>query len=813
MNDFINTNEIMVKIYGNEMKAEHLHQEVEFLYVMEGRIRVSILEKTFDLNGEDMIVINAHERHCIQPVEDALYARLHIPYALIQHVYDGIHTIFRCNSTVGDNENFKAVRKVIKQMLFCQLNLTYEAGTDNKIDFEYFSLFFHLLELLTVHFLMKSSNSVLPGTADKSGTRMAQINDFIQKHYAQAISLRDLSEYLYLSEGYLSRYFRQTYHMKFTDYLKKIRLRYAVDDLLYTDRDITKIACENGFSSVSFFNRVFKETYGMTPSEMRRQKKKKLPDPSETKEKHTLIHQRLERYLHEEKDWQYSQEMIRQKERYSVKKWRRAKQIWKGIINIGRAEDLLKNEIQEHILLLKQSLDFIYVRFWSVFSEVLLIDIKNKQGKYNFTKLDSIVDFLLSVHLKPFIDMEDKVKRINKNVEAAVYYDGSRVQFENMQQWERLIEALIRHWVKRYGVDEISSWKIEVWYDGYDIGGSVGWQRYFEQFNKTRRIIKQYVPEMEVGGCGILPECIPGAEEKNSGFLKQWAENADRPDFISMLNYAYEEDADAVSCYGKRSTDREYLLHVIEHLKAEMSKVGFESCKLYVTEWNLTVSDRSRINDACFMGAYFVKNMIDVYDKADMVGYFTGSDRTSEYYDSNRLLHGGQGLLSKDGIMKPSAFAVEFLNLLYPYVIGKGDNFLITSNLRGNYGIVCHHMKNLSYHYYLTDEEKIEKENIWRCFEDRDILELSIELDDVDDGDYQIKIQRINEKSGSVLDIWKDLGYQDELSRAEIKYFRRICEPRLTIQKARAKNRKIAVRMDMAPNEVAFVLLEKIFDE
>lgn len=812
MEKFFDENNIMIKVYGCETEAEHLHQDAELLYVMEGNIRIVVLEKSFDLNSEDILIINAHERHSIEPSENALYVRLHIPFKLVCHIYDGIHSTFRCNSAVSDNENYKGLRKVLKQMLFCQLNLTHDTGDARKLDFEYISLFFHLLELLSVHFLMKSSGPVIQNTARKSEERIVQINDYIQKHYAQPISLQDLSEYLYLSEGYLSRYFKQTYHMKFTDYLKEVRLKHAVDDLMYTDREITKIAYDNGFSSVSFFNRVFKEVYGTTPSAMRKQKEQKLPDKTEENRTHTLINNRLEQYLHGEKDRMYHRKQGGQKERYSVKKWRKSRAVWKSIVNIGRAEDLLKNEIQEHMMLLKQSLDFIYVRFWSIFSENLLIDIKNRLGKYNFTKLDSILDFVLSMNLKPFIDLEDKVRRINQNVKSAIVYNESQIQFENIQQWERLIEALIRHWIKRYGIDEVSQWKIEVWYGGYDIAGLDGWRGYFEQFDKTWKIIKQYVPEMEVGGCGIFPECIPGAENKNSGFLEAWGQNAHRPDFLSMLNFAYEEGADEYTCYGKRSTDSEYLLHVIGHLKEEMAKVGFSSCRLYITEWSLTVSDRSHINDSCFMGAYIIKNMIDVYNQVDMIGYFTGSDRTSEYYDSNRLLHGGQGLLSKDGIMKPSAFAIEFLNLLYPYVIGTGDNFLITSNLRGNYGIVCHNMKNLSYHYYLTDEEKIEKENIWKCFEDREVLELGIELIDIDDGDYQIKIQRINEKNGSVLDIWKDLGYQDELSRSEIKYFRRICEPRLTIQKSCTKNGKLLVRTDMAPNEIAFISLEKILD-
>ena len=43
--------------------------------------------------------------------------------------------------------------------------------------------------------------------------------------------------------------------------------------------------------------------------------------------------------------------------------------IWQKVINIGSAQDLLRSEVQEHVMLLKDSLKFTYVRFWNAFSK------------------------------------------------------------------------------------------------------------------------------------------------------------------------------------------------------------------------------------------------------------------------------------------------------------------------------------------------------------------------------------------------------------------------------------------------------------
>lgn len=241
-----------------------------------------------------------------------------------------------------------------------------------------------------------------------------------------------------------------------------------------------------------------------------------------------------------------------------------------------------------------------------------------------------------------------------------------------------------------------------------------------------------------------------------------------------------------------------------------MEYAGFGDTKLYVTEWNLTVSDRNFLNDTCFKGAYLVKNILDVYDKTDMVGYFLGSDRVSEYYDTGSLLFGGTGLVTKDGILKPAGFAVEFLNRLYGYEIAKGSYYLITTDQHDNYGIVCHNQKKLNYNYYFIKEDEVAKDCIWKYFEDREALKLHLNLTDVQDGNYKAKLYRINDSSGSVMDIWHELDYERELSRNDIRYFRRVCEPKLSIKKMEVSEGRIDFNIILEPNEIAYIRITRL---
>ena len=69
---------------------------------------------------------------------------------------------------------------------------------------------------------------------DKFDERIRQINNYIRANYSQPISLKELADQLYLSNGYLSRFFKRNYGMSFAEYLTNVRLFHAVDDLLYT---------------------------------------------------------------------------------------------------------------------------------------------------------------------------------------------------------------------------------------------------------------------------------------------------------------------------------------------------------------------------------------------------------------------------------------------------------------------------------------------------------------------------------------------------------------------------------------------------
>ena len=93
---------------------------------------------------------------------------------------------------------------------------------------------------------------------------------YIEAHYAQDISLSDVSRQIYLNKNYLSELFSKKLGVTFTQYKNSVRIRHACELLDGGAGSITEVAMRVGFESSSRFSKVFRQQMGMTPQEYRR---------------------------------------------------------------------------------------------------------------------------------------------------------------------------------------------------------------------------------------------------------------------------------------------------------------------------------------------------------------------------------------------------------------------------------------------------------------------------------------------------------------------------------------------------------------
>lgn len=96
------------------------------------------------------------------------------------------------------------------------------------------------------------------------------IEDFINENYTLNISVGDMAEHVFLSEGYFTRAFKERLGTSPMNYLIKFRVDKSKELLQKTDLKINNISRRVGFTSSQRFNSAFKKILGLTPSEYRK---------------------------------------------------------------------------------------------------------------------------------------------------------------------------------------------------------------------------------------------------------------------------------------------------------------------------------------------------------------------------------------------------------------------------------------------------------------------------------------------------------------------------------------------------------------
>ena len=758
----------------NPEVSTHYHQNPEVFYVLTGELKVQIDETTFLMKQGDILLINANKRHTMNGNEELLGARFDLDFHLLAEYMESMQLLFWCNSVADKNAAYADLREVFDQIL----SRYFEKDEKSALDLQ--ALYFQAAHILTSNFLVKADDTRLNMDDSQDRQRVRQIQNYIQANYQSQISLNNLADQLYLSNAYLSKYVKKHLGLTFMEYLNNVRLFHAVDELLYTKKNMTHIALDNGFPTSATFTKAFRDIYGEAPSEyrrkMREQQEPNNPEQGLSEEESG----RIKKYLIFKE--QHNEPVVKNQKVCTVDVQQTGKLLTDchKAICVGDAYTVLQSDVQSQLRDLQKAADIKYARMWNIFSRE---ECYNEKGGCNFRKIDQILDLILENHMKPYQALGHKEVLLNYSAEKFLK-ENEKIENYEVQVYEYIIREFCTHLVNRYGIDEIETWYFEYYnFSNTGVTESTGMTEeeglYYQYFAIIYRILKGISPAIKVGGAGfILGYGTLGCRS----ILPIWKKKNLMPDFLSVYSYQYVAIDDNGERYGRKSIDIDYMKNQTEILREVIKETGFQVPELHMSEWNFTISNRNVLNDSCNQGAYVLKNCIDMNGEVDLMAYWHALDSYSDYYDADNVLNGDSGMISRDGIRKPSFYAYVFMNRLLPNVIKKDENSIITTNGRDRYVIACHNFKKLSAQYVFSEEEKITVETIDNYMENDESLKLQFRLENVKDGDYLVKIHMVNKENGSAQDIWKRLQCSKNLARDEMQYLEKSAIPRMEMK-------------------------------
>ncbi|PLK42775.1 AraC family transcriptional regulator [Emticicia sp. TH156] len=95
--------------------------------------------------------------------------------------------------------------------------------------------------------------------------RMQKVHEYVMKHFKEEVRLSELASLVSMSESAFCRYFKSRTNKTFFDFIAEIRIGHACKLLHEGSLNITQVAYESGYNTISNFNRQFKDITGKTP--------------------------------------------------------------------------------------------------------------------------------------------------------------------------------------------------------------------------------------------------------------------------------------------------------------------------------------------------------------------------------------------------------------------------------------------------------------------------------------------------------------------------------------------------------------------
>ena len=330
---------------------------------------------------------------------------------------------------------------------------------------------------------------------------------------------------------------------------------------------------------------------------------------------------------------------------------------WEHTVGSGHAPLALRGDWQRQLHECRTQLGFRHTRFHGLLCDQMgtLMNEKNEL-LYSFFNADQICDFLLSIGMKPFVELSFMPTALATGGKTVFHYGANVTPPKDYDQWATLVSRLATHWVERYGIDEVGTWFFEVWNEPNLAAFWTGTQaEYFTLYRVTALALKDVDARLRVGGPATannewITEFVDFCEQNNVPL-----------DFVSTHHYPTDalgsigEDTETQLAHSRRSILREWAQET--HRKARGQPV-------YYTEWSSSSDPRDHLHDEPYTAAVIVKTMMEAAGLVQGYSFWTFTDIFEENYMPATAFQGGFGLLTLQGVPKPSFRAFELLHRL-----------------------------------------------------------------------------------------------------------------------------------------------------
>ncbi|MDP3641937.1 MAG: AraC family transcriptional regulator [Bacteroidota bacterium] len=262
-----------------EKSSWHYHNNFEISFITEGSGKRIVADSIEEFQPGDLVFIGRNLPHVwITDKETMTPGKRTLEMVFLQFSSDILVPQllalpeFRhvAKALALSERGIQIVGQTLNQVSEIMLQLPYLKGFERMLNF------FRMMDTIgksetNIQLASKEYINMQFTTGNK---RLAAIHEYLMKNYREEVDLKRLATLVSMAEGSLCRFFKMNMGMTIFEYLNQIKTEFACKLLMDNDLSIMDVCLDSGFNNLSHFNKQFKKSTGVPPSEYRRKFKK-----------------------------------------------------------------------------------------------------------------------------------------------------------------------------------------------------------------------------------------------------------------------------------------------------------------------------------------------------------------------------------------------------------------------------------------------------------------------------------------------------------------------------------------------------------
>lgn len=274
------TNDGMTIVYP------HWHKEIEIIHADKGHLNIGVNDRVITVQEGETIIFASGEPHYFLSSPNSERIVLQFDLSMLressfsQKNDRSLIEIFSQGERHSANWPTETANKV--EAIVHEIHDTINSELEGKRYivlanlYQLIGLFYHEIPLQdSVPLNSKSTNH-----SKEVLDRVNEVVEYIEEHYFEQITLKDVAEAVGFSPYYFTRFFKKNMGMTFIEFLQEYRLNQAIFILANEDLPMVEVAERAGFGSVKTFHHVFKEKMGTSPLQYQKRIRKKIQSES-----------------------------------------------------------------------------------------------------------------------------------------------------------------------------------------------------------------------------------------------------------------------------------------------------------------------------------------------------------------------------------------------------------------------------------------------------------------------------------------------------------------------------------------------------